>query len=306
MNYYLLKRFNLTKSPVCGLAMLNPGWCHMKRRLESESVLIIGKKNSTLIDDEGTRLEVAPNRMILLPARHLHKGIEPITKPVSYYWIHFYQCLDDDDELRYFLPKQIAEKEALTVFSSKAISYQRLEDSIILPQLLDLENPASITNRCTAILNEHAKPSFSPLVYNHLVQSLLLELSAQAFASVQKTQRRNSEPALAQQVMVILEGELSNPDVSVKYLADRLKVNADYLGRSFKEVMQVSIGQYIIRRRVELSCMRLRETNDTIEAISQECGFGSRRQFYEEFKRVVGKTPASYRTESAYIGINSL
>lgn len=306
MNYYLFKQFNLTTSPVCGLAMLNPGWCHMKRRLESESVLIIGKKNTTLIDDEGTRLEVKPGRMILLPARHLHKGMEAITKPVSYYWIHFYQCLSDDDELRYFLPKQIEEQEALTILRSKAISYQRMEDSIILPQQLDLENSAAITNMCTAILSEHAKPSFSPLVYNHLVQSLLLELCAQSFDSVQKTKRRNSEPSLAQQVVVLLEDELSNPDVSVKYLANRLEVNADYLGRSFKDVMHASIGQYIIRRRVELSCMRLRETNSGIEEIAKECGFGSRRQFYEEFKRVVGKTPASYRTESAYIGINSL
>lgn len=85
MDYYLFKNIDKTKSSICGCAMLNPGWCHIKRKLDTETVLIIGRKNSTLLDDDGKKLEVKPNRMIFLPAGHLHKGLEPIKEAVSYY-----------------------------------------------------------------------------------------------------------------------------------------------------------------------------------------------------------------------------
>ena len=119
MKYFLLRNVDQTKSTVCGCAMLNPGWRHMKRKLESESVLVIGRKNTTLIDVDGETLEVKQNRMVLLPANHLHVGHEDITKPVSYYWFHFFQRQDFEDEQRYYLPKEITEDEAKKIIEDR-------------------------------------------------------------------------------------------------------------------------------------------------------------------------------------------
>ena len=111
---------------------------------------------------------------------------------------------------------------------------------------------------------------------------------------------------MVRQLIGMMEDELSNADASVKFFADRMNVNADYLGRIFKNAMHIPVGQYIARRRVELACTRLRESSDRIDDIFVQCGFGSRRQFYEEFSRITGKTPRLYRDECAFMGINSL
>ncbi|WP_407425067.1 helix-turn-helix domain-containing protein [Treponema sp.] len=304
MLYYHLRRVDSTRSPVCGLAMLNPGWIHMRRSLETETVLLIGKKGSAKIEDNGNSFEIAENKMLLLPASHLHRGVEPCSRAVSYWWFHFYQCVELDDELRIFLPKQIDEAEASLLASEKKSSVRKTD--IILPQSMELLNPERIGNLCGEALHSFSEPDFSSMAYNIAVQKILLELEKQFFKGVRETSEKTAVSTLVKKTLELLESELSNPNASVKYFADRLCVNPDYLGRCFKEVMKIPVGKYLNLRRVELACSRLRESNHRVEEIAFECGFGSRRQFFEEFKRKTGKTPSAYRAESAYIGINVL
>ncbi len=277
----------------------------MTRNLENESVIIFGKKNTALLKVEENVLEVKPGRLVILPAGKLHTGAEQIREPVSYYWLHIYNCIKTESGLeRYFIPTQINEKKAQTILSSPAVAYQRLEHDIILPSYLDVQNPPKFENQFNQILQEFKKPGFSPLIYRLLIQKLLLDFSAESFA---KPGNSNLSPSnkLVHQILLILEDELSNPNASVKYFADRLNVNPDYLGRCFKEAMQISVGQYIAHQRCDLACARLRETTNSIDEIRLQCGYGSRRQFYDEFKKLTGKTPAAYRKASAFIAINA-
>ena len=124
------------------------------------------------------------------------------------------------------------EKEALTILSSPAIAYERLCDSIILPQSLDLKNASSVTRMCSDILCEYQKPSFSSLVYRIKLINLLLELSGECFNEDQPFQKSGGTPSIVRQLIVMMEDELSNADASVKFFADRMNVNADYLGAS--------------------------------------------------------------------------
>ena len=305
--YYHLRRVDATRSPVCGLAMLNPGWCHMRRCLETETVLLIGKRGSALIEDNGVSFEIVPGRSLLLPAGHVHRGVVPAEQPLSYWWFHFYQCVELDDELRIFLPHALSCEEAQSAFSQKAARADVLKSGIIIPQVMELSKPELVGNLCGEALQAFASGGVSPMAYNNAVQRLLLELGRESEeAASEQEQGNGASHVLVKQVLELLESELSNPNASVKFFADALRVNADYLGRCFKDVMKTPVGQYINRRRVELACSRLRESNRSVEEVAAECGFGSRRQFFDEFKRRTGKTPAAYRGESAYIGINAL
>lgn len=301
---YHLRRVDSTRSPVCGLAMLNPGWCHIRRCLETETVLIIGKKGSALIEDDGNVFEIGENKMLLLPAGHLHRGVQSVAKPVSYWWFHFYQCVELDDELRIFLPKKIDETEVNSFLQKK--SSEILKNGLILPQSMNLLNSERIGNLCGEALQAFSNREFSPMSYNIAVQKILLELGNQFARQTREISEKDASNILVKKILELLDGELSNPNVSVKYCADKLCVNPDYLGRCFKEVMKIPVGKYINLRRVELACSRLRESNHRVEEIAFECGFGSRRQFFDEFKRKTGKTPSAYRAESAYVGVNVL
>lgn len=307
VSYYEFRRVDATRSPVCGLAMLNPGWTHMRRRLDTETVLLIGKRGGAVIADDGVPLEISEGRMLLLPAGHLHCGREPAKKPLSYWWFHFYQCVELDEEIRFFLPRRLNAADARRALSAPEENPALFKSSIVLPQVMTLSKPDLVGNLCGEALRAFSCAGESPLLYYNAVQRLLLELSVQSRSQVQNSVADESAPrALVKQVLELLESELSNPNASVKYFADSLGVNADYLGRCFKDVERLPVGQYISHRRVELACTRLRESNRTVEEIATECGFGSRRQFYDEFRRRTGKTPSAYRAESAYVGVTGL
>ncbi len=299
-----IRRVDATRSPVCGLAMLNPGWCHIRRCLETESVLMIGRKGSALIEDEGNVFEIKENRMLLLPAGHLHMGHRRVSQPLSYWWFHFYQCVELDGELRIFLPKMIGYEEAKSLLVKKDSA--EMKNDIVLPQSMEIAKSELVGNLCGEALSAYSQMDRSPLSYNLAVQKILLELSSEFRDKVCETSGMGAAETLVKKTLEMVESELSNPNASVKFFADALCVNPDYLGRCFKKVMDVPVGQYINRRRVELACARLRESNRTVEEIAYECGFGSRRQFFDEFKRRTGMTPSKYRGESAYIGINAL
>ncbi|MCR5724849.1 MAG: AraC family transcriptional regulator [Treponema sp.] len=308
--YYYFRHLDGTRSQVSGLAMLNPGWCHIRRRLETETVLIVGKKGSALIEDNGRSFEIAAGRMLLLPAGHLHVGARPVKEALSYWWFHFYQCISLDDEMRIFLPKALDQEQAQSFLQAPEKEPALFRDGIILPQTMALSRPSLTGTLCSEALEAFAREKESPLAYYNALIRLLLELGRQSAEQAQAIKEsrgpESSSRALVKQVLELLENELSNHNASVKFFADRLGVNADYLGRCFKEVMKTPVGQYVSRRRVELASSRLRESNRSVEEIAAECGFGSRRQFFDEFKRRTGKTPAAYRAESAYVGINAL
>ncbi len=265
---------------------------------------MIGRKGSALIEDEGNVFEIAENRMLLLPAGHLHRGYKSVSQPLSYWWFHFYQCVELDGDLRIFLPREIDRGEAKSLLGRKSSAI--LKNGLILPQSMEISQPERIGNLCGEALRAFSQMESSPMAYNISVQKILLELASDFYRSVIETSNEGSAKTLVKKILELIESELSNPNASVKFFADALCVNADYLGRCFKKVMNMPVGQYINRRRVELACTRLRESNKTVEEIAYECGFGSRRQFFDEFKKKTGKTPAKYRGESAYIGINSL
>ncbi len=297
MDYYLFNQISDLTSPVCGCAMLNPGWRHMRRCFKNENVLIFGRKGTAKIYVGQSCLQVKPGRMLLLPAGIEHYGKEAAEKPLSYYWVHF--VLKEP-------PTFMEENEAMTFLTSPAVAYQRLQDSLILPLELDVSNPKSFENILNTSLQEFQKPGFSSLIYKNLVEKLLLEASGECFKNPDVDKNLTGSRVLVQKVFVLLESELSNPNASIKFFAAKLGVNANYLGRVFKEAMHVSLSSYLSARRIDIACIRLRESKDTIDCIAKQCGFGSRRQFYQEFKNFKGLTPASYRSQSSFIGINSL
>jgi AraC-like DNA-binding protein len=323
MDYFLFDSVDEAISDVCGCAMLNPGWKHIRRRMESETVLIFGRKNSALIDDEENHLEVRPGRVVLLPAGRTHAGAREIAEPVSYYWVHF--------RLRE-APKRMDEIEARAILASPPIARQRLERAALLPQTMDVGDADAFDTLFRDLLVAKRKPSYGPLAYQLRLRELLVALTEECVFQTRVFQTRaaqtplpntvaagthvaqfssashaeGSVPGLVDTILMLIEDELSNPDLSVKRVAARLALHPDYAGRRFRETMGISLGRYVAKRRVELASARLRETAETSESIALHCGFGSARRFVREFKQATGQTPAAYRLRAGDIDINAL
>lgn len=84
-------------------------------------------------------------------------------------------------------------------------------------------------------------------------------------------------------------------DFPVSELASVSGVSQQYLGRLFRQTMNISPEKYIICRRVWEGKQLLLETDKSVAEISKMCGFSSSGYFSTVFRRSEGASPSEYR-----------
>ncbi len=94
-----------------------------------------------------------------------------------------------------------------------------------------------------------------------------------------------------------IEDNLKN-DFSVSELASVSGVSQQYLGRLFRQTINASPAEYIIKRRIREAMRLLSETDMRIADISRECGFSSAGYFCAVFRKTEGITPSAYRNSN--------
>lgn len=80
-----------------------------------------------------------------------------------------------------------------------------------------------------------------------------------------------------------------------KKLAERYRLNEDYMGQLFKKVTNTNIANYINGRRIEASMQLLRDTDGKVIDIAFHVGFDNLTYFYRHFKKHTGLSPIEYR-----------
>ncbi|ATB16769.1 helix-turn-helix domain-containing protein [Escherichia coli] len=93
-----------------------------------------------------------------------------------------------------------------------------------------------------------------------------------------------------------------NINVLVKYSG----YSRRYLQLLFKEIIGLSIGKYIQRRRVTRAAIYLRLTNLPIAIISEKLCYDSQQTFSREFKKNSGYTPLQFRRDDAWLFKNQI
>jgi AraC-like DNA-binding protein len=78
-------------------------------------------------------------------------------------------------------------------------------------------------------------------------------------------------------------------------LADIAALSPSGLHRLFKKHLQTTISDYLIRLRIGDACARLSGTDQPIQHIASEIGYGVLANFNRHFLRLRGMTPREYR-----------
>ncbi len=85
------------------------------------------------------------------------------------------------------------------------------------------------------------------------------------------------------------------PDLSVQRLARRLHVPVRALSVAINQTQNMNVSQYVNRFRMEHAADLLRGTDESVAKVMAQSGFLTRSNFYREFQRVYGQSPAAYR-----------
>lgn len=86
-----------------------------------------------------------------------------------------------------------------------------------------------------------------------------------------------------------------NQQITLKILCDYFFMSKVSLCKKFKEVMNCSIMEYVMRLRLNKAKVLLRDTTKSIEDVAFECGFSSANYFGLIFKKEIGLSPLNYK-----------
>jgi Transcriptional regulator containing an amidase domain and an AraC-type DNA-binding HTH domain len=91
-----------------------------------------------------------------------------------------------------------------------------------------------------------------------------------------------------------------SPTCTINDLAKSSNIPPHHLSKVINSHEKMNFNDFINKYRVEHACNLLvskQKQNLTLEAISIECGFGSRSNFNRAFKKHTGKTPTKYQSD---------
>ena len=83
--------------------------------------------------------------------------------------------------------------------------------------------------------------------------------------------------------------------LTLKSLSEKCFYNPAYFSRIFKEKFNVTLSEYIMRKRIMLAAKLFNETDYTIEQVARTCGYETLSAFYRAFNKIIGKSVSDYR-----------
>ena len=85
--------------------------------------------------------------------------------------------------------------------------------------------------------------------------------------------------------------------LTLNELAEQVGINSKYLSQLINKNFNKSFTEYINEHRIEFAkkeLLSIKNTNLTISAISENCGFNSKSTFNEVFKKYTNQTPTQF------------
>ncbi|GAA4829841.1 hypothetical protein GCM10023310_03530 [Paenibacillus vulneris] len=86
-----------------------------------------------------------------------------------------------------------------------------------------------------------------------------------------------------------------DPNLSLTMLSDRFQIGSKYLSQLFKESIGQNFSDFLIGLRIEHAKKLLRESDVSVQDISDLMGYANTTSFIRIFKKIVGVSPGQYR-----------
>lgn len=160
-------------------------------------------------------------------------------------------------------------------------------------EFFDLPNVEEVVGLAQGVIAAHRRQAPAR---DHVLRGLVIALLGM-FENVvaTTTDRLNYDSGKIFQVKWIVREQVSNTDLSVKTIAERLQCSPDYLSHLFHQATGEKLIQYIHRIRIEGARLALESTPLHISEIAFASGFDDAGYFARVFKKQCDESPQEYR-----------
>jgi len=126
------------------------------------------------------------------------------------------------------------------------------------------------------------------------VEGLVLEMLAESSRHQLNSSDKHSPRWLDRAVELL--GERFAERLTITELARTVGVHPVHLSREFRRFKQCTIGEYVRELRIARACRQLQNSQEPLASIAVATGFADQSHFCRTFKRIIGMTPAEYRS----------
>ncbi len=242
---------------------------HPCRQLDSFEIIMVRSGRLKMGEEDKTFSLDSSDMLILFPG-YEHRGLSDYETDTSFYWVHFY------------LPKRVyrirSEGESCRGFFA-------------VPQCAHPARPERMIELFRQFLHGQEERFRSPFEADLLVAQMLVELAFH----VKRTVESPAAERLAERVKAVVDAEFHQSVMSPGFVAQRLDVNGDYLGRVFRMAFGQTIGDYIHHRRLREARKLLQESELNVNQVAMAVGFTDPGYFRRLFRRHYEIRPGDLR-----------
>ncbi len=138
---------------------------------------------------------------------------------------------------------------------------------------------------------------YAESIANVLAVNLLRHHSSLGLSSVRKLEHERSGGLSEASLRAALDyiGDNLTQNLTLAKIAHEAHISPYHFSRMFKLSTGLSPHQYVIQQRIERAKALLANTDLSISVVAQEVGFASPSHFTQQFRRLVGVSPRSFR-----------
>lgn len=129
---------------------------------------------------------------------------------------------------------------------------------------------------------------------NILTESVLLYTLSYISKRNEDTEPIKNSENLFENIVDYVDSHFSDPNITLRSVADIYSYTEKYLSHFFKSKMKVGFNEYLNSLRLQFAHKLIAEGCTSVSEIASKCGFSDPLYFSKVFKKKVGYSPSEY------------
>jgi AraC-like DNA-binding protein len=276
LNELQIQMSSAIKAQNGGLFISRGNAMHPTRTIDSHELIFVKQGELDMWEEDQIFHLTAGQCLHLYPGRQ-HGSTKMMPPDLKFYWLHF----------------EVNEIPEDTLYQDNNVSIIRI------PQVKQVNRPEKLELLFRMFMEDQETEILEPVTANLLTALILSEVSLLKDSSVVEATDISKLASIAN-AYIRMKFDSS---ITASTIAEAIGYNVDYLGRVYKQIYGCTLTYAIHKRRIEVACQLLLDTNLPVQHIASKCGFSDPDYFRRIFRRQMQMTPIHYRNAYTHVHV---